>query len=531
LRTIYTQIFEFFLSLIAMADPLRDLELRAWRIVGEHRGDLVPIVTELAAVLAAHQPLLSARLWRLAPDEAAPLGDWSAAGDDDARPARLRLRSEQHEALGKVLAADPVHEVDAGGVPHGIVHLTGPRGGLVASLGGDVGGEGVAAFTFAGSAARSAHAALVRAVIPPLTMAYAHARLAREVASLQEVAAAKAVPRRPRGAEVIVGATGGLRTALERVAEVARTDLPVVLLGETGTGKEVVARALHDASKRAAGPFHRVNCGAISPELIDSELFGHERGSFTGASAQRQGWFARADGGTLFLDEIAELPLPAQVRLLRVLQDGTFERVGGDRTLRVDVRVIAATHRNLVAMVANGRFRQDLWFRIAVFLIDLPPLRARAEDMLELATHFAGRAATRFGLPAVTPSAGDVELLVGYSWPGNIRELAAVIDRAVLLGAGTCLRIDRALGAPVVRPVTIAPAPLRELPPAEHGRSPLPETATLDSAMASHIRTALEASRGRVDGPFGAAGRLALSPAMLRARMRKLGIDWRTFRR
>ena len=188
---------------------------------------------------------------------------------------------------------------------------------------------------------------------------------------------------------------------MEQVQLVAPSDTPVLILGETGSGKEVVARAIHSRSRRASGPFLRINCGAISPDLVDSELFGHERGSFTGAVAERKGWFERADCGTLFLDECGELPLPAQVRLLRVLQDGTFQRVGGERPLHVDVRVIAATHRDLPAMVASGQFREDLWYRIAVFPVRLPPLRERLADIPALATHFALRAAeaTRFECP------------------------------------------------------------------------------------------------------------------------------------
>ena len=187
---------------------------------------------------------------------------------------------------------------------------------------------------------------------------------------------------------------------MEQVQLVAPSDTPVLILGETGSGKEVVARAIHSRSRRASGPFLRINCGAISPDLVDSELFGHERGSFTGAVAERKGWFERADCGTLFLDECGELPLPAQVRLLRVLQDGTFQRVGGERPMHVDVRVVAATHRDLPAMVASGQFREDLWYRIAVFPVRLPPLRERLTDIPALATHFALRAAKRLGLNA-----------------------------------------------------------------------------------------------------------------------------------
>ena len=252
--------------------------------------------------------------------------------------------------------------------------------------------------------------------------------------------------KRPGLDAAIVGAEEGLREVMAAVRQVARADVPVLILGETGSGKEVVARALHAQSQRANGPILRVNCGAIPPELIDSELFGHERGSFTGAFGTRKGWFERADGGTLFLDEIGELPLAAQVRLLRVLQDGSFQRVGGERGLSVDVRLVAATNRDLRQAVREGAFREDLWFRIAVFPIPLPPLRERLRDIPALAAHFSLRAAERLGLPPRMPDAADLALLAAYAWPGNIREFASVIERAAILGDGRRLEIARALG-------------------------------------------------------------------------------------
>ncbi len=244
----------------------------------------------------------------------------------------------------------------------------------------------------------------------------------------------------------VVGAEAGLRWVMERVSLVAGLDVPVLILGETGTGKEVISRAIHNRSRRASGPFIRVNCGAIPSELIDSQLFGHEKGSFTGASDQRQGWFERADGGTLFLDEIGELPLAAQVRLLRVLQDHQIERVGGKESIHVDVRIIAATHRDLSTMVKQQMFREDLWYRVNVFPILMPRLRDRIEDIEALTKHFANRAASRFGLPVCDPSASDLELLASYPWPGNVRELGAVIDRAAILGNGQTLEIGKSLG-------------------------------------------------------------------------------------
>jgi hydrogenase-4 transcriptional activator len=326
--------------------------------------------------------------------------------------------------------------------------------------------------------------------------------------------------------ETIVGANGRLRPVMERVTLVSPSDVPVLILGETGSGKEVIARAIHTRSARAAGPFIRVNCGAIPPDLIDSELFGHEKGSFTGAVSTRRGWFERADEGTLFLDEIGELPAAAQVRLLRVLQEGAFERVGGERSLKVDVRIVAATHQDLATMVQDGKFREDLWYRIAVFPIVLPPLREHPEDIAALAEHFAQRAAVRFGLTPQLPSPQDIALLAGYAWPGNVRELIAVIDRAAILGAGKRLEVGKALG--------LIPGVSPQAPTTDHSPPPPPSLAftcrSLDAVMTQHIEATLEATHGRIEGPHGAARLLGVNPYTLRGKMRKLGIDWSRFR-
>jgi transcriptional regulator with GAF, ATPase, and Fis domain len=320
----------------------------------------------------------------------------------------------------------------------------------------------------------------------------------------------------------IVGANDGLRAVMERVALVTRSDVPVLILGETGSGKEVIARAIHDGSPRSSSPFIRVNCGAIPTELIDSELFGHERGSFTGATGTRKGWFERADGGTLLLDEIGELPAAAQVRLLRVLQDGSFERVGGEQPLRVNVRIITATHRDLARMVQEHAFREDLWYRVAVFPIVLPPLRERKQDIPALAINFAERAARRFGLRLQLPTAEDLALLTGYDWPGNVREFASVLDRAAILGDGACLEVAKALG--IVPPRRGPGGPVAT--PRQEGAI----IATLDEAMRRHIERALAVTRGKVEGAGGAATLLEINPHTLRARMRKLGIMWKTYR-
>ncbi|MBC7172849.1 MAG: sigma 54-interacting transcriptional regulator [Polyangiaceae bacterium] len=337
--------------------------------------------------------------------------------------------------------------------------------------------------------------------------------------------------------ETVVGESSGLRAVMHRVEQVAPTDAPVLILGETGSGKEVIARAIHARSRRAGGPVVRVNCGAIPPELVDSELFGHEKGSFTGAVSARKGWFERADGGTLFLDEIGELPPAAQVRLLRVLQDGSLERVGAHHSITVDVRIVAATHRNLETMVAEGRFREDLWYRISVFPMRLPALRERPQDIAPLAAHFAQRAGLRLGGTALAPSASDIGLLMHYSWPGNVRELAAVIERAAILGNGKRLEIGKALGAGIEPTGKSVPPPPRANAGAvavdpSMPRRPVPVApiCTLDEAMKEHIERALAATKGRIEGRSGAARLLGINPHTLRARMRKLEIDWSQYR-
>jgi transcriptional regulator with GAF, ATPase, and Fis domain len=371
------------------------------------------------------------------------------------------------------------------------------------------------------------HVQMLERLLEPFTVWLENDRRLRELSTLREAAEAdkrSLLSRLGRHdiSETIVGAETGLKAVMERVELVARTDAPVLILGETGSGKEVVARTIHDRSRRATGPFLRINCGAIPTELVDSELFGHERGSFTGAIGDRKGWFERADGGTLFLDECGELPPAAQVRLLRILQDGTFERVGGERSATVDVRVIAATHRDLRGMVNEGRFREDLWYRMAVFPLHLPPLRDRPEDIPSMAAHFALRSAKRNGVPPMLPTADDLHLMAAYPWPGNVRELAAVIERAVILGDGKHLEVGKALGSAPEAPRSSA---LQPAPPAAE-----PSFRTLDDAMARHIEAALVRTRGRIEGPQGAAQILGINPHTLRARMRKLKLDWNRFR-
>lgn len=376
-----------------------------------------------------------------------------------------------------------------------------------------------------------AHERKAQGLLEPFRLALENDRRFHELARLREAVEADNRALRSRLerediAETIVGGDGGLREVSQRITQVADADVPVLVLGETGTGKEVVARAIHARSRRSKGPIVCVNCGAIPPGLVDSELFGHERGSFTGASGTRKGWFERADGGTLFLDEIGELPLDAQVRLLRVLQEGMFERVGGTRSIHVDVRVVAATHRNLEDMVQSGRFREDLWYRLSVFPVFLPPLRERPNDIPALANHFAFRAGKRLGGTPLVPSATDVELLIAYDWPGNVRELITVIERAAILGGGKKLNVPAALGVragtrPSAPPAAISLVPGSQQLLTSSGIEPFP---TLDQAMARHIERALEQTGGRIEGKGGAAELLDINPHTLRSRMKKLGV-------
>ena len=326
---------------------------------------------------------------------------------------------------------------------------------------------------------------------------------------------------RGAGEERLIGGDTGLAAVMARARMVSRSTAPVLLFGETGTGKEIIARAIHEDSSFRSGPFRRVNCGAVAPELIDSELFGHEAGAFTGAVTRRKGWFEQANGGTLFLDEVGELAPAAQVRLLRVVQDGEVIRVGGERPVHVNVRIVAATHRNLPAMVESQSFREDLYYRLAVFPIVIPPLRDRPSDIRAFAEYFAERAANRFGLKPVPVSDEDVRVLTEYRWPGNVREIAAVMDRAVLIGQGRTLNVTAALGLST-RPAT-APA----IPAEPSGPHPIEP---LDVVMQRHIEVALRQTHGRVEGRHGAARLLRINPHTLRARMRKLKIDWRSFR-
>jgi transcriptional regulator with GAF, ATPase, and Fis domain len=317
----------------------------------------------------------------------------------------------------------------------------------------------------------------------------------------------------------IVGADFGLREVMHQVRHVAPTESPVLLTGETGVGKDVIANAIHLGSHRREGPFIPVNCGAIPDSLIDSELFGHEKGAFTGALARKRGRFERAHGGTILLDEIGEMPLGAQVRLLRVLQHREVERVGGTERIPVDIRVIAATNQDLGRLVEAGRFREDLWFRLNVFPIQVPPLRERRSDIPALVQHFIVRKAEELKVgetPRLAP--GSMEMLMTYAWPGNVRELENVVERAMILHRGEPLRFDD-LGA------SFSEGP--ELDAAGAFEGPGPDALELDVIIANHIQRVLQMTGGKIHGPGGAGEVLGINPNTLRYRMKKLGIPFR----
>ncbi|HMF77265.1 MAG TPA: sigma-54 dependent transcriptional regulator [Bryobacteraceae bacterium] len=317
--------------------------------------------------------------------------------------------------------------------------------------------------------------------------------------------------------EEIVGASTALQAVLSRIAKVAPTDSSVFITGETGTGKELIARAVHKRSRRSGRAFVSVNCAALAPSLISSELFGHEKGAFTGATQRRFGRFELADGGTIFLDEVGELPPDTQVALLRVLQEWEFERVGGTQTIGVDVRVIAATNRDLKAATASGTFRLDLFYRLNVFPVEVPPLRERKDDILMLVEYYVQRYATRAGKNIRSIDKKTLELFLSYNWPGNIRELQNVIERSVIVSSGEVFSVDQswlskessqtASRVQASRPFKGDPRGEREI-----------------------IEAALAGSRGRVSGPSGAAAKLRIPPSTLESRIKALKIRKSAFK-
>jgi len=322
-------------------------------------------------------------------------------------------------------------------------------------------------------------------------------RLEHENAYLKDVA-------QTRSSQGIVGKSPRFLSVLDDIGQVAQTDSTVLLLGETGTGKEILAQAIHDASARRNRPMVKVNCAALPAALIESELFGREKGAYTGALARQAGRFEIADGSTIFLDEVGELPLELQPKLLRVLQEGEFERLGGSRTIKVDARVIAATNRPLAQAVSEGRFREDLFYRLEVFPVEVPPLRERREDIPLLSWTFVKEFSNSMGKAIDAIADESMAALLAYSWPGNVRELRNVIERAMILTRSPTLHIK--LGHPTLRPQTAN------------------TTGTLEEAEREHILRALERCSWRIRGPNAAAELLGVKPTTLESRIKKLGL-------
>jgi transcriptional regulator with GAF, ATPase, and Fis domain len=362
------------------------------------------------------------------------------------------------------------------------------------------------------------HVRLLSLLNEPFAIAISNYQRYREVLRLKDILADDnryfQEELRQQTGDEIVGAHFGLKQVMEMAGKVAPLSSPVLLLGETGTGKEVIATAIHNLSPRRNGPFIKVNCGAIPESLMDSELFGHEKGAFTGALFQKRGRFERAHGGTIFLDEIGELTPGAQIRLLRVIQEKEIERVGGTTAITLDIRVIAATNRNLEDMLAEGTFREDLYFRLCVFPIVIPPLRDRNADIPALVHHFMMKKTREMGLTEVpTLAPGAIDELMHYTWPGNVRELQNVVERALILSKGRPL-VFNDLGEP-----------------AKGGKRSVPQQKdnaidSLNENISRHIRQALASAGGRVGGEKGAAKLLKMNPSTLRSKMRKLNIPF-----
>lgn len=361
------------------------------------------------------------------------------------------------------------------------------------------------------------HARRLALLREPFAIAMANALKHQQVVELKEQLASDnrylSSALISQSGDEVIGADNGLKAVMEKVAHIAHLKNTILLVGETGVGKEVIANAIHRMSPRRNGPIIKVNCGAIPENLIDSELFGHEKGAFTGAVKQKRGLFERAHRGTIFLDEIGELPPWAQIRLLRVLQTQEIERVGGSPPIKLDIRVIAATHRDLKAMVDEGKFREDLWFRINAFPIVIPPLRSRTEDIPLLVTHFIQKKSREFGISPPQVAPGALRRLANQRWPGNVRELENTVERVLIQHRQGPIHFHRVLEEEISTPPTLSLQGDRNIKP-------------LNDVVRGHIETALRMSKGKVSGPDGAAAALHVHPNTLRKRMQKLGIAY-----
>jgi len=437
-------------------------------------------------------------------DHLTPLPKEVRARVEERHPHLMILNQPESEPLGKTML-EQLGKPDSSSM---VLHLDveGKRLGALSLV-----AEGKGRFS-------EEHARLMSLLNEPFAIAFSNTLKHQEVLRLKDLLADdnRYLHREllHLSGDEIVGADFGLKKAMEMVRQVAPLNSPVLLLGETGVGKDVIANAIHYSSPRKDGPFVKVNCGAIPETLLDSELFGHEKGAFTGALSQRRGRFERANKGTIFLDEIGELPAQAQVRMLRVLQYKEVERVGGTNPVTVDIRLIAATNRDLEEMVKAKQFREDLWFRLNVFPIRIPPLRERKEDIPALVRHFLERKSRELKLSASPPLApGVIDRLMAYPWPGNVRELENVIERALILSKGRPLTFDD---------LTVGKSEDKSKTPFSTEDEPL----RLDEVTSRHIRRVLERTKGKVHGKGGAAEVLGINPSTLRNRMNQLGIPY-----
>ncbi|MDI3291872.1 sigma 54-interacting transcriptional regulator [Polyangium sp. 15x6] len=498
-------------------DPTFEL-LAALAEVSVHAHTLPTIVTSAAGALAGHLPLRWFELGRC--DPALSTADALFQPPDARAPARAH-RSLPGSLAHQALADGAPRLVDvpsAGSLAEDLTRARAHGATTLAALPLHA-AEGPAYALLAlgppNPASPTLGPPLLRAIGRVLSVALHHASVLTRVATLSRRAHADSRKLRDELQRVllppdVIARSPAMQTLLQEVVPlIARQDTTVLIRGESGTGKEVVARRIHALSLRAHRPFLKVNCGALPGELVESTLFGHERGAFTGATQRHEGLFERAHGGTLLLDEIGDLPLTAQVKLLRVLQEGEIERVGGQTPMRVDVRVLAATHRNLEAMVEGGHFRADLYYRLDVFPLVVPPLRERPEDIEAMVPVILDRLALRIGRvpPRVTPEA--LGRLRAHAWPGNVRELENVLERALLLSPGETLSLPATFGAARLGPAA-APEPTH--------------VETYEEASRRCIAAALSQSGGKVYGPGGAARLLGLKPSTLQSKMKKLGM-------
>jgi transcriptional regulator with GAF, ATPase, and Fis domain len=442
-----------------------------------------------------------------------------------AMPSDVRPFVERRDIQTLVIDRAEKHPTARPWLSHGLLNRDSSLLVLRLIVGGDI--VGAVIFVAQGSGKFSQeHANLLTLLREPFAIALSNSIRYQELLRLKELLVEdnrflRSELHQTIGEEII-GTDFGLRGVMDMVRHVAPLSSPVLLLGETGTGKEVIASAIHKLSPRKDGPFVTVNCGAIPESLMDSELFGHEKGAFTGALSQKRGRFERANKGTIFLDEVGELQPEAQVRLLRVLQKKEIERVGGTEPIKIDIRVIAATHRDLESMIRDGQFREDLYFRLKVFPIPIPPLREREGDIPSLVQYFLQKKSLEIGLrdiPSVAPE--GLERLMAYPWPGNVRELENAVERALILSKGDPLTFND-IGFSLKSGSSFDFRGASERDPKLQPEDSL----ALDTVVSGHIRRVLDMAGGKVGGEGGAAQMLHINPSTLRKKMRKLGIPF-----